>query len=168
MDHSLQERGAEDQRDEPSMGLMHRPRQAPQPFYLMRTEDQSGVSGTGIVAIGVVLPSGKAVMEWCSKYKTITVFESVRQIERIHGHGGRTTVIFGLPTSASPPYPSQRLLTMLRAFGLRTKELWALGGGSDHTRGPWSKVWLTRISGVLAQAWRFVVERAIVAERGPG
>ena len=66
-------------------------------FYLERHEDASGVSGTGIVAVGVLLPSGKAVMEWLSKWKTITVFESIDQVRRIHGHGGRTVLRWGTP-----------------------------------------------------------------------
>ena len=67
------------------------------PFYLHRIVDASGVSGTGIVAVGAVLPSGKAVLEWRSRWKTITVFESVDQIVRIHGHGGRTQLHWGDP-----------------------------------------------------------------------
>ncbi|MDA8345465.1 MAG: hypothetical protein M0Z66_08275 [Thermaerobacter sp.] len=67
------------------------------PFYLHRIVDASGVSGTGIVAVGVVLPSGKAVLEWCSRWKTVTVFESIGQVERIHGHAGRTLLHWGLP-----------------------------------------------------------------------
>jgi hypothetical protein len=33
-------------------------------FQLMRDEDVSGVSGVGRVAVGVVFPSGKVVLEW--------------------------------------------------------------------------------------------------------
>ncbi len=77
------------------------PRQAPplqvRPFYLHRMIDASGVSGTGIVAVGAVLPSGKAVLEWRSRWKTVTVFESVDQVIRIHGHGGRTQLLWGDP-----------------------------------------------------------------------
>lgn len=43
------------------------------PFYLVRHQDVSGVSGTGIVAYGVVLPSGQAVMAWNSRFKTVTI-----------------------------------------------------------------------------------------------
>lgn len=79
------------------MWALGRPRSGIQPFYLYRIVDASGVSGTGIVAVGVVLPSGKAVLEWCSRWKTVTVFESVAQVERIHGHGGRTLLHWGIP-----------------------------------------------------------------------
>lgn len=67
------------------------------PFYLVRNQDVSGVSGTGIVAYGVVLPSGQAVMEWNSRFKTVTIFSSLDQVRHIHGHGGRTQVMIGLP-----------------------------------------------------------------------
>ena len=66
-------------------------------FYLVRTEDVSGVSGTGIVAYGVVLPSGRAVMEWNSRWQTLTVFTSLDQVQKIHGHQGRTQVRLGDP-----------------------------------------------------------------------
>lgn len=61
-------------------------------FVLNRKVDISGKSGTGIVAIGVILPSGKCVLEWLGSEITETIFESVEQIERIHGHGGLTAV----------------------------------------------------------------------------
>ena len=100
------------------------------PFYLYRLVDQSGVSGTGIVAIGVVLPSGKAVLEWRSRWKTLTVFESVEQVLQIHGHGGRTQLQWGEPPLPEPivgwgamwrhvrpptPHPGMRVLQALPA-----------------------------------------------------
>ena len=33
-------------------------------FRLVREEDESGVSGTGVVAVGVEFPSGAVVFEW--------------------------------------------------------------------------------------------------------
>lgn len=65
------------------------------PFYLIRSEDVSGTSGIGIVAVGVVMPSGKCVMEWLSTETTDTIFESLEQIKRIHGHDGRTELKMG-------------------------------------------------------------------------
>jgi hypothetical protein len=70
------------------------------PFFLLRHEDVSGTSGTGVVAYGVVLPSGKAVMEWNSRWQTITIFDSLQQVRRLHGHGGRTEVCLGFPEEA--------------------------------------------------------------------
>jgi hypothetical protein len=36
----------------------------PRRFQLIRYEDESGVSGTGVVAVGVEFPSGYVQMEW--------------------------------------------------------------------------------------------------------
>jgi hypothetical protein len=66
-------------------------------FYLMRIEDESGISGTGIVAVVAMLPSGRCVLEWLGDEKTITMFESIEQIKRIHGHNGKTLVYTGSP-----------------------------------------------------------------------
>ena len=61
-------------------------------FRLMRDEDVSGVSGVGLVAEGVQFSSGKAALSWCSQYGTVAVFDSVDDIETIHGHEGRTRI----------------------------------------------------------------------------
>lgn len=66
-------------------------------FYLDRREDVHGVSGTGCVAIGLEMPSGKCVVEWLSEYTTETIFENIDQVEKIHGHQGKTLVVRGLP-----------------------------------------------------------------------
>jgi hypothetical protein len=63
-------------------------------FQLWRDEDQSGVSGTGQVAVGVVFPSGKVVMEWLGSHSTFGIYETLQDVERIHGHGGKTRVVF--------------------------------------------------------------------------
>ena len=67
-----------------------------QPFYLQRNEDVSGVSGTGIVAVGVVLPSGQAILEWQTQYHSLGIYDSLEALERIHGHDGATKVIMGI------------------------------------------------------------------------
>ena len=64
-----------------------------QEFYLMRDEDVSGTSGTGLVARGVVLPSGKCVLEWTSFHTSIAIYSNLQDVESIHGHGGKTKVV---------------------------------------------------------------------------
>ena len=59
-------------------------------FLLIRDEDVSGVSGTGVVAEGVVFSTGKVVLSWCSRYRSVTVYDSVGDLETVHGHEGRT------------------------------------------------------------------------------
>jgi hypothetical protein len=63
-------------------------------FYLERLEDESGVSGVGIVAVGVVFPSGTAVMEWTTRLSSLAVYKSIQTLDEIHSHGGRTVVRF--------------------------------------------------------------------------
>lgn len=61
-------------------------------FNLVRREDVSGVSGTGIVAQGIEFDNGKASMCWLGTYHTIENADNIHVIERIHGHDGRTTI----------------------------------------------------------------------------
>jgi hypothetical protein len=61
-------------------------------FHLSRSEDVSGTSGTGIVAEGVVYSTGKVVLNWTTRYASVAVYDSMAEMERIHGHDGRTTV----------------------------------------------------------------------------
>lgn len=63
-------------------------------FNLVRTEDISGMSGTGIVGEGVVLTSGRAVLTWLTPLTSVALYDSIDALEKIHGHEGRTTVVF--------------------------------------------------------------------------
>jgi len=59
-------------------------------FQLVRAEDVSGVSGTGVVADGVVFPDGVTVLRWRTAGGSTAVYGSVEDVERIHGHDGKT------------------------------------------------------------------------------
>jgi hypothetical protein len=59
-------------------------------FYLYRTEDESGISGTGRVAQGFVADNGKAALFWLSEHPSVTVYDSVGEVQAIHGHSGKT------------------------------------------------------------------------------
>ncbi|SRR5258708_36136173 len=67
-------------------------------FHLVRTEDVSGVSGTGVVAEGVEFENGKCVICWRGTHSSVAVYENTEEILSIHGHEGRTVlkVIFQL------------------------------------------------------------------------
>jgi hypothetical protein len=65
------------------------------PFVLRRTEDVTGVSGTGIVADGALFPAAgqsKAVVRWRGDRGSTVVWDRIQHVKEIHGHDGRTTV----------------------------------------------------------------------------
>lgn len=63
-------------------------------FQLIRDEDVTGVSGTGVVAEGVLLTSGKVVVEWLTDWPTSVVWHDrgLESVEHVHGHNGRTRI----------------------------------------------------------------------------
>lgn len=63
-------------------------------FILQRTEDESGVSGTGLVAEGVEFTSGIVALTWLSPHRSIEINESMRTVEELHGHGGKTEIVW--------------------------------------------------------------------------
>lgn len=66
-------------------------------FYLLREEDESGVSGVGVVARGQRYPSGKCVLEWCTFHSSICVYENLESVVAIHSHNGKTKIVMGDP-----------------------------------------------------------------------
>ncbi|MFG3340562.1 hypothetical protein [Glycomyces sp. NPDC048151] len=65
------------------------------PFVLRRTEDVTGVSGTGVVADGVIFPDMKTVTRWrggTSGIAQTCVWDSPHHVKRIHGHNGATEI----------------------------------------------------------------------------
>ena len=62
-------------------------------FYLKRTEDETGVSGTGRVAQGFVFDNGKVAVTWLSEHPSVTVYDNIGEVRAIHGHGGKTEVL---------------------------------------------------------------------------
>ena len=61
-------------------------------FELVRTEDVSGISGIGVVAEGVVFSTGRAVLQWVTRLRSVAIYDSMDDVQAIHGHDGRTTV----------------------------------------------------------------------------
>lgn len=59
-------------------------------FRLVRTKDVSGVSGTGVVAVGCVFPDHSAVVMWLSEVHSKIIYNSISEVEKIHGHEGAT------------------------------------------------------------------------------
>lgn len=63
-------------------------------FQLQRDEDESGVSGTGVVAEGIKFTNGVCVVNWTTPHRSLGIFDSVADLVAIHGHGGKTRVVF--------------------------------------------------------------------------
>lgn len=64
------------------------------PFTLVRSEDPSGVSGTGVVADGAVFrDDGRVVVKWRNSANPYPLpFPSIEALLAVHGHGGKTQV----------------------------------------------------------------------------
>jgi hypothetical protein len=64
-------------------------------FHFERLEDVSGVSGLGFVAEGVLFTdTGEIVIHWLGKHGSINIYHSVDDLLHIHGHEGRTKLIW--------------------------------------------------------------------------
>ena len=60
-------------------------------FYLQRNEDWSGISGTGLVAVGFEFER-LTMLHWLDSQGSTFWYESVAMVERVHGHEGRTLI----------------------------------------------------------------------------
>ena len=63
-------------------------------FVLNRLEDESGISGTGIVAEGIQFSTGKCAMGWLTSVSSIAIYNSIEELEFIHGHAGMTQLVW--------------------------------------------------------------------------
>jgi hypothetical protein len=72
------------------------------PFYLERIEDESNVSGTGVVAVGAIYPSGICIVEWLSFTTSLNQYKNIDHVKEVHGHGGKTKVVMGNPPKEEP------------------------------------------------------------------
>ena len=62
-------------------------------FYLQRTQDESGISGTGRIAQGVIFDNGKVALTWLSDTPSTGIYDSIGDVRSIHGHEGKTEVV---------------------------------------------------------------------------
>lgn len=70
--------------------------EGPRPFVLFRSEDETGVSGVGVVAEGVEFADGTVALRWRGRWPTSVVFHErgIEAVNAVHGHGGKTRVIW--------------------------------------------------------------------------
>lgn len=64
-------------------------------FYLNRIEDETGISGTGKIAEGVVFTTGQCVLNWLTANRSVAFYENIETLEKIHGHNGKTVIVYG-------------------------------------------------------------------------
>lgn len=63
-------------------------------FQLHRDTDVSGVSGTGIVAEGVLFQNGQVALAFLGNLHAVEVLENIQTVEAIHGHNGATRIVW--------------------------------------------------------------------------
>jgi hypothetical protein len=97
-------------------------------FVMHRHQDASGVSGIGVVAQGIQFDDGTCALRWLTEHSSTAIYASAADVELIHGHGGRTELIWVDPVPAievqftdTPPTLQiagrrQEIIARLRAF----------------------------------------------------
>lgn len=65
------------------------------PFWLQRVEDESGVSGVGLVAEGVIFSNGWCALTWLTEHTSVAFYQGIEEVEAIHGHDGKTKIVTG-------------------------------------------------------------------------
>jgi hypothetical protein len=63
-------------------------------FHIHRDEDESGVSGTGVVAEGAIYSNTKIVLSWLTVHKSMCIYDSLAEMMAIHGHGNKTRLVW--------------------------------------------------------------------------
>lgn len=66
-------------------------------FVLFRKVDNTGTSGTGVVAEGVCFSNGKVALHWLSHLGAVNVYDSMDVCVQLHGHQGNTDVVWSKP-----------------------------------------------------------------------
>jgi len=100
-------------------------------FYLDRQQDVSGRSGTGYVAEGVEYSDGIVAMRWTTATATTVLFKSMDDVEKIHGHEGRTVICY-VDAVHSTPADTQKDAYAVAQAELETAEA---GGGQASGNG---------------------------------
>jgi hypothetical protein len=63
-------------------------------FQLVREVDVTGVSGTGVVAEGVVFSTGWVAPTWLTAVNSLVFYPEMANVEHIHGHQGSTRIVW--------------------------------------------------------------------------
>lgn len=88
---------------------------------MIRDEDVSGISGVGWVADVVEFENGKCVVAWLTRktgdVASVSVFDSLEEIQRIHGHDGSTWLERRNPKQDEPDEGKPPTYRAARMFG---------------------------------------------------
>lgn len=63
-------------------------------FHLNRVVDTTGISGTGIVADGIIFPNGKVALCWRGPLSSVVVHDNVKNVQKLHCHGDNTILVY--------------------------------------------------------------------------
>lgn len=63
-------------------------------FELHRKVDETGISGIGVVAEGVVFNDGTVALRWLTEHCSTALYACMTDVEIIHGHNGKTLVVW--------------------------------------------------------------------------
>lgn len=63
-------------------------------FQLVRDRDDTGVSGTGVVADGVLWPDGTVTVRWRGERRSTVNWDRMDDAVQVHGHDGRTRIVW--------------------------------------------------------------------------
>lgn len=63
-------------------------------FALHRDQDISGISGTGVVALGAQWPDGSVTIRWLGDRPSTVCWASFEDAQAVHGHGGATRFVW--------------------------------------------------------------------------
>ena len=61
-------------------------------FVLEREDDESGISGIGIIVEGIIWSDGTVAYRWLSDVATTTIANSIEDVMILHGHDGKTKI----------------------------------------------------------------------------
>ncbi|MFD9072842.1 hypothetical protein [Streptomyces lasiicapitis] len=66
----------------------------PRRFHLVRDVDETGTSGVGVVVEGLEFTDGTVALRWLTATTSTAIYASIADVETIHGHGGKTRVVW--------------------------------------------------------------------------
>lgn len=85
--------------------MVNRTRGSLRRFVLQRNRDDTGVSGTGIVAEGTLFSDGRAIVRWCGNNSSIVLWNNLDELLKVHGHDGQTRLRWLDTDTAHQPHP---------------------------------------------------------------